>query len=63
MTEYNLDGTGWQTYTGPIPVTGEGKHRLLYRSVDHAQNQEADKLLVLRFDRNSEWHQEPPAEH
>nr|WP_095871386.1 M12 family metallo-peptidase [Streptomyces sp. TLI_235] len=63
MTEYNLDGAGWTTYTGPIIVTGEGKHRLLYRSVDHAQNQEADKYLVLRVDRNSEWHEEPTAEH
>ncbi|MEV7176540.1 M12 family metallo-peptidase [Kitasatospora sp. NPDC093679] len=63
MTEYNLDSRGWQTYTGPIVVTGEGKHRLLYRSVDHAQNQETDEYLVLRVDRNSEWHREPTAEH
>ncbi|GAA4991546.1 hypothetical protein GCM10025734_19000 [Kitasatospora paranensis] len=49
-TEYNLDGTGWTAYTGPIAVTGDSRHKLLYRSTDFAENQEADKSLTLWID-------------
>ncbi|MFF3600416.1 OmpL47-type beta-barrel domain-containing protein [Kitasatospora indigofera] len=61
LTEYNLDGAGWTTYTGPVTVSGQGRHELLFRSVDRAQNQEADQLLVLPIDCDPEWKQEPPA--
>ncbi|GAA1256937.1 hypothetical protein GCM10009665_54150 [Kitasatospora nipponensis] len=50
LTEYDLDGAGWMPYTDPVTVSGDGKHRLLYRSVDHAQNQEQDRRLFLRID-------------
>ncbi|WP_371477064.1 OmpL47-type beta-barrel domain-containing protein [Kitasatospora sp. NBC_00315] len=59
LTEYNLDGTGWTTYTGPITVRGQGRHELLYRSVDRAQNQEADQRLVLPIDCAPEWQHQP----
>ncbi|MDH6116623.1 hypothetical protein ABH930_001022 [Kitasatospora sp. GAS204A] len=49
-TEYNLDGAGWTAYTGPITLTTDGRHELLYRSIDFAQNQEADNSLTLRID-------------
>lgn len=49
-TEYNLDGAGWTDYTGPIALTTDGRHELLYRSIDFAQNQEADQSLTLRID-------------
>ncbi|WP_033824510.1 M12 family metallo-peptidase [Kitasatospora sp. MBT63] len=62
LTEYDLDGAGWTTYTGPIPVRGEGEHQLLYRSVDRAQNQEADRTLALRIDCDAPWHPEAGTE-
>ena len=49
-TEYKLDRAGWSDYTGPIRLTTDGRHELLYRSIDHAQNREADKSLTLRID-------------
>ena len=39
-TEYRLDGAGWQIYSAPFKVTGEGIHTLLYRSTDNAGNVE-----------------------
>ena len=50
-TEYNLDGAGWVGYGGPIPVTADGTHTLLYRSLDAAGNQEADKTLAVKLDK------------
>ncbi|WP_143074844.1 OmpL47-type beta-barrel domain-containing protein [Streptomyces mangrovisoli] len=46
-TEYNLDGRGWKEYTSAFTVCGDGKHRLLFRSVDHAQNHEETKSLGI----------------
>jgi hypothetical protein len=48
-TEYNLDGRGWKQYTSRIKVRGDGKHRLLFRSIDHAQNHERAKSLSIRI--------------
>lgn len=52
-TEYNLDGTSWKHYTSRIKVRGDGKHRLLFRSIDHAQNHERAKSLSIRIKRDS----------
>jgi hypothetical protein len=49
-TEYNLDGGGWQTYSTPFQVTGDGNHTLLFRSIDKAGNQEADQSLTFEVD-------------
>ncbi|MEV7326190.1 hypothetical protein [Streptomyces sp. NPDC093970] len=48
-TEYDLDGRGWKHYTSRIKVRGDGTHRLLFRSVDHAQNHERVKSLDIRI--------------
>ncbi|MFC9325040.1 OmpL47-type beta-barrel domain-containing protein [Kitasatospora sp. NPDC057015] len=56
-TEYDLDGAGWTEYTGPVRVSGDGEHTLLYRSIDLAQNHEEDRSLVLRIECEEEgWH-------
>ncbi|WP_203919079.1 glycoside hydrolase family 3 C-terminal domain-containing protein [Rugosimonospora africana] len=49
-TEYNLDGAGWQTYSAPFTVTGDGVHTLQYRSTDRAGNTEPAKALTIRVD-------------
>ncbi|WP_216853801.1 DUF4175 domain-containing protein [Phytoactinopolyspora halotolerans] len=36
--EYDLDGAGWQPYTGPVTVTEPGEHTLRYRATDNAGN-------------------------
>ncbi|MPY33300.1 hypothetical protein FNH09_19120 [Streptomyces adustus] len=48
-TEYDLDGRGWKKYTSRIKVHGDGRHRLLFRSIDHAQNHERTKSLGIRI--------------
>ncbi|WP_345630256.1 glycoside hydrolase family 3 C-terminal domain-containing protein [Rugosimonospora acidiphila] len=49
-TEYNLDGGGWQTYSAPVTVTGDGVHTLMYRSTDNAGNVEPANTLTVRVD-------------
>ncbi len=36
--EYNLNGAGWTTYTGPFVITTEGSNTLQYRVTDKAGN-------------------------
>lgn len=52
-TEYNLDDAGWVTYTGPIALSAEGVHTLLYRSMDAAGNVEAARTLTVRIDKTA----------
>jgi beta-glucosidase len=33
--QYNLDGSGWTTYSAPFQITGNGTHHLEYRVVDN----------------------------
>jgi C1A family cysteine protease len=52
-TMYNLDGTGYVSYNGPIIVhaTGnQGKHTLLYYSVDNVGNTEQEKSKTFGID-------------
>lgn len=50
-TYYDLDGSGWMTYTAPFVVGGAGEHTLGYYSVDNCGNVETPTLGVsLRLD-------------
>ncbi|WSY47030.1 ThuA domain-containing protein (plasmid) [Embleya sp. NBC_00888] len=50
-TEYDLDGAGWAAYDGtPVSVSGDGEHKLRYRSKDKAGNTEEGRELVVRVD-------------
>ncbi|WP_406045082.1 ThuA domain-containing protein [Micromonospora sp. NBC_00898] len=49
-SEYNLDGGGWTAYTGPVDVSGDGEHSLLYRSKDKAGNIEQEKGATIKID-------------
>jgi hypothetical protein len=50
-TEYDLDGAGPKAATGPITISAEGIHTLLYHSIDRSQNVEAAKELIVRIDK------------
>jgi len=50
LTEYDLDGSGWQTYTAPFTVSADGEHTVQYRSTDVAGNVEAAKSVSFRID-------------
>ncbi|MFC5290538.1 ThuA domain-containing protein [Actinokineospora guangxiensis] len=49
-TEWSLDGGPWTPYTGPVAVSGDGEHALLYRSRDKAGNAETDKAATIKID-------------
>lgn len=49
-TEYRLDATPWQTYTGPVTVAEEGRTDVSFRSHDLAGNQEAVRTVEVRTD-------------
>ncbi|MCG2826926.1 MAG: Ig-like domain-containing protein, partial [Thermoplasmatales archaeon] len=49
-TEYKLDGSGWQTYTGNFTVNSDGEHVVNYRSVDNAGNVETYKTVNFKID-------------
>jgi hypothetical protein len=46
-TEYQVDGGGWQTYTGPFVISNGGGRVLQYRSADDIGNVEATHTLNL----------------
>jgi cytochrome c len=48
--EWSLDGGAWTPYTGPVDVSGDGQHELLYRATDTAGNVETLKSAVLMID-------------
>ncbi|MCX4469987.1 ThuA domain-containing protein [Micromonospora sp. NBC_01655] len=48
--EWALDGGAWTPYTGPVEVTGDGTHELLYRATDTAGNAETLKSAVVKID-------------
>jgi hypothetical protein len=50
-TDYSLDGGAiWTPYDGPLHITGDGAHQVLYRSVDYLGNQEAANTLSFTID-------------
>jgi murein DD-endopeptidase MepM/ murein hydrolase activator NlpD len=48
--QYNLNGTGWVTYTAPFTIYADGFHILQYRSVDNAGNWEVAKSVTVKID-------------
>lgn len=48
--EYDLDGTGWQTYSTPFTVLQEGAHSLEYRGVDNLGHTETPLTLTFWVD-------------
>jgi cytochrome c len=48
--DYRLDGGPWTRYTGPVTVTGDGDHTLLYRATDRAGNVETEKAATIKID-------------
>jgi len=51
LTEYNLDGSGWQTYTAPFTVSADGQHSVQYRSTDVAGNVESPGSVSFKIDK------------
>ena len=52
-TECDVDGAGPIRVSGPVPVAGEGLHRVDYHSIDRSQNVEAPKHLDVRIDKTA----------
>lgn len=51
VTKYNLDGTGYQIYTGPFTVSTQALHTLLYFSQDNQGNVESPaKSFTIKID-------------
>lgn len=48
--QYQLNGAGWEDYTGTIILTDEGTHTLEYRSRDYAGNVELAQSLTIPID-------------
>ncbi|WP_205472699.1 family 78 glycoside hydrolase catalytic domain [Nocardioides sp. SYSU D00038] len=44
------ESAGWQDYTGPVAVTGEGKHTLSYRATDASGNTSGTRTLPVWID-------------
>lgn len=49
LTQYELDGGGWQTYSGSFWIS-DGRHTLSYRSQDRCGNWESPKSVTLNVD-------------
>lgn len=49
-TEYSLDGTNWQPYSGSFTISNQGTTTISYRSADRAQNIEGIKTLTITID-------------
>jgi hypothetical protein len=47
---YSLDGGAWQTYSGPVTVSGDGRHTITYRAQDNAGNLESEKQVTVPID-------------
>ncbi|MBA2639332.1 MAG: hypothetical protein H0U77_04930 [Nocardioidaceae bacterium] len=48
-----VDGGGRAPVTGPLVVSSEGVHLVVFGSVDHSQNLEPDKSLSVRIDKTA----------
>jgi hypothetical protein len=49
-TEYSVDGSAFQPYSAPFTVSGDGRHQVVYRSVDRAGNTESPKTIDVNID-------------
>ncbi len=49
--QYELDGSGWQNYTGIFEVSTSGNHTLSYHATDMAGNLETAKLFRFGIDK------------
>jgi photosystem II stability/assembly factor-like uncharacterized protein len=49
-TFYAVDGGGWQLYSGPFAVAGEGSHLVAYYSIDVAGNLEETRIGYVNID-------------
>ncbi|GAB3498931.1 OmpL47-type beta-barrel domain-containing protein [Amycolatopsis cihanbeyliensis] len=45
--EYDLDERGFQPYTEPVTVQGNGDHTVAYRATDHSGNTSADGSVIV----------------
>ncbi len=50
QTWYSLDGIAWTRYVGPVAISGQGTHQLLYYSMDLAGNVETQRSLSVGID-------------
>ena len=53
LTEYNLDGAGWTTYSAPISISTDANHTLQFRSTDRALNVETAQSMTIKLDTTS----------
>lgn len=49
-TSYDLDGDGWQTYTEPFAVEGDGVHMVQFYSIDTDGNTEPVRTVLVMID-------------
>jgi hypothetical protein len=47
------DGSTWQSYVGPVTVSGEGKHEVSYRASDVAGNSSGTRTLPVWIDQTA----------
>ncbi|TMD03622.1 MAG: hypothetical protein E6J01_15825 [Chloroflexi bacterium] len=52
-TEFSLDGAGFVPYASPLSVSGDGVHRLEFRSTDKAGNVEATQSVAVKIDQTA----------
>lgn len=52
-TEYSVNDSAFEEYSGQINIFSEGKNEIIYRSIDNAGNIEEDKLLEIKIDKTS----------
>jgi hypothetical protein len=53
MTEYRMNGGGWNVYASPIILSQNGTFMYEYRSTDNAGNVENTQSIVLKIDKTA----------
>jgi len=51
VTNYQIDGGGWQTYTLPFIIATDGAHIIKFNSTDLAGNIESNKNITFKTDK------------
>jgi hypothetical protein len=49
-TRYGLDGSGWQPYSTPVLISGNGTHTLQFQSEDSSGNWESVQSVSVKID-------------